>query len=654
MSLSNEQLSEKGVFVPELKDYLVTDELENLGLGNCKSLLDQIRKSDIIPFSKGNIKYSEDKWDFSPWIWKNKSQKKRIYFSNAPDKYKDILKFYTILSILDSRRKLTTIVKQHYKIIRFLNYLTDNKIQKLEDLNTTHIKDFMSGIKEEYSTLRTQNEWAETIDNFLSTVNMYISSLDINPLLKEVGSFKFHGTDYLNAKRQETPYANIPEPYFLKWFNAVSKIAYNPQTELEKRAQPTALLLLILSQTGMRVGELLALQTTDLKLVGEGESAVYCVEHDVWKTEKGNNTFRRVKASGNAECVKAYQTLIELDKDRREHYHTNCLYLGPRLYKKDGSIKYSKKLKDDEEFSLTDAAFSDHLFFIYWLMDDDLHSTDIDHVPEGFAVVRPAGAPPAVIPKSVERIVRPHSHQFRVHYITYLIDSGAEIDYIRSQMGHVSTQSTMGYYRSAKEKETEKELMMTRQTLEKVITGELKLLGGDESFLKNVQKFIDDNHFNVKKDLQEIVDSLTKKIPIRSRTGGMCIKSSFLTDCGRADTANKLYCAYGVCPNLFHFFYMIDVSLRQIRELEELIKINYSNKFRKETIKQLSMLQDIIRKKFLPEYKELCREMSVKGQEAVLTEHPDLTPIITNLPAIKEEVDLWNALTYESLINVMN
>lgn len=99
--------------------------------------------------------------------------------------------------------------------------------------------------------------------------------------------------------------------------------------------------------------------------------------------------------------------------------------------------------------------------------------------------------------------------------------------------------------------------------------------------------------------------------------------------------------AYSVCPNVFHFFYMADISYRQCKELGETIAINRTNGFMRQVQKEENMRQGIAQRKLLPELAELRKVVEKKGAEAVMMEYPDLVPIIEHLEEIEQEAKQW-------------
>lgn len=163
---------------------------------------------------------------------------------------------------------------------------------------------------------------------------------------------------------------------------------------------------------------------------------------------------------------------------------------------------------------------------------------------------------------NAKTITMPKNHQLRVHVCTELYNKGVPLKYIEKFMAHLSNEMK-GYYVRPTKKNPQEDMDFTLDTLFKIVTGETKLLGPTKGLNEKIEEFIKENNYNVKTDLDAICESLAKKIPIRQKTGGVCIKSSMLRECSKDAKTNEFYCAYGVCPNIFHFYYMADVSYRQ-------------------------------------------------------------------------------------------
>lgn len=148
---------------------------------------------------------------------------------------------------------------------------------------------------------------------------------------------------------------------------------------------------------------------------------------------------------------------------------------------------------------------------------------------------------------------------------------------------------------------------------------------------------------------------------IRQKSGGVCIKSSMLRDCSHDAPTNEFYCAYGVCPNIVHFYYMADISYERCKSLAVVIERNRERHaqllaeqgnslmkseravYPKQIQKNINMLYSITTNQLLPELEDLKRAIEEYGVEAVYIRHPEVQEIAENYESILEEALLWKS-----------
>lgn len=245
----------------------------------------------------------------------------------------------------------------------------------------------------------------------------------------------------------------------------------------------------------------------------------------------------------------------------------------------------------------------------------------------------------------------PLTPQFRVHVCTELYHKGVPLKYIAKFMGHLTSQME-GYYVRPKENQIQEDIMFSKKVIKYVVSGNVNLLGSNaKEFSEKLKGFLKTNKYNVATDIDEIVEKLLKNIPVRNKTGGVCIKSSPLRECSKDSMSNELFCAYGVCPNIFHFFYMVEVSYRQGKELVNTIMANAKRGLKRQVQKELNMLQTITKQKVIPELDELKNELKKRGAKDILIDYPDLVDIIENFEDIYKEVEKWTNLKEILLIS---
>ena len=102
-----------------------------------------------------------------------------------------------------------------------------------------------------------------------------------------------------------------------------------------------------------------------------------------------------------------------------------------------------------------------------------------------------------------------------------------------------------------------------------------------------------------------------------------------------------MMCAYNLCPNLFHFYYMIDVTYMNFQTLQDTYTEAKESGHSKAAQKELHKLKEVIRRRLEPEMKELAKEIERKGTDDILIQYPTLSDIIQNKDDIKEEMKLW-------------
>ena len=237
------------------------------------------------------------------------------------------------------------------------------------------------------------------------------------------------------------------------------------------------------------------------------------------------------------------------------------------------------------------------------------------------------------------RLSIPDTRQFRVHLCTVLYNKGIPLVYIQKYMGHLS-EYMLGYY--VRPKDTYQENIAYSEKVIREIAGDdltpIGLMGSD--LRENIKLFISERKLNVKTDTSQIMEALGNKLVIRGKTGGVCIKTS-LMPCARDSRTNEILCAYNLCPNLFHFYYMADISYLDFQALQSTYQENRSAGHTKAAQKEQQKIKDLLRKELIPELDELDREISLNGRDHILIRNPSLSAIIDNEPSIREEIELW-------------
>lgn len=631
-------------------DYLIPENV-NLESDQYATYIDALKKQNVLPFSKGNIVYSDDVWDFSGFTTLNiPSSALKINFANAPEEFRDDVKNYVLAKILDNQLKIQSIHSSAQSLWQFFRYAVTRHIYTVDDITKGLVKDYLQMIRDTKSISALRIAKTNIKSFFLQySVNFHnIAQPGIMAL------FEYDDHKAFMAHKEQNRSKDIPQDYAVKTRTALDTIVHNENLSEDIRA--TACVYIILMQTGLRIGEILGLYPDALQVTTlfNGEEAYY-FEYRTWKREHLNNKATTAKTAANVVAKEAFDLLNALHKDKRTEMNLPFLYMGSKRFTKASQFPLCANDFREDAYDLMIAIDQAGLLDTVNLDDNrypDLHRYNVRH--------RSIKTDEMKSSIKVTTLTFPDTQQFRFHCCTELYNGGVSFEYIKRFMSHLTNE--MVKYHIYPAKTPQENMEYATAVLKEIISGETPILGPDRGLTDKIRRFIEENNFSVEKDLDAISKQLALKIPIRQKSGGVCIKSSQLRDCSTDGPTDEFYCAYGVCPNIFHFYYMADITYRQCKELEEVIGVNrireqmfYAERgdklskveryaYPKQIQKNLNMLYSLATKKLTPELEDLKRAISENGAEHVFQIHPEIISVVENLNAIEMEVATWTSL----------
>ena len=621
------------IYVSDINDNFYLPDNVTLNSRKSDTFIDNIKKTNKLPFEKANVYYNDDLWDFTNLLKVNLSKSLFKFNFNLlkGSVFTDDAKNFVLLSLLDNKCKIQTIYKSFLVIKDFLLYIEHEcHIYHIEDISTITVKHYINK-PEIKSNIIKSRAVKRTLKSFFSLYSANFKDISSKGLMDlfELGDSKAY-----RAYKFENRTKDIPRDYFNKLVAACITIMNDKDEPFYIRG--TACMYILLSQTGLRIGELLGLTTNSLKTksIFDGRTAYY-LEYKTWKREHGNSVATFAITYINELSYEAYNNLLYLYKERREEYNLDYLYMG--------GLRVSEKT-----FPMNPTSFKNPATRLFVELDNkDLLKT-VNLPDDEFSTFTPFKAYYVKnriknnIKEDIHTVTFPTTQQFRFHCCSILAEKGVPLEYIKRCMSHLT--SDMVSYHILPQSSPQEDMEASLKVLREVVSGKTKILGGDKGMTEKINQFIEDNHFNVATDLEEICEKLAQNIPIRLKTGGVCIKSSQLRECSKDATTNEMFCAYNVCPNLVHFYYYADITYRQCKELEEVIAINEKRGHKKEVQKQTNMLYTITTKRLIPELEDLERVLERDGYDAVYQIHPEVASICKDLPNIKKEAATWIAL----------
>lgn len=628
-------------FVEYTDEKFIQKEINNVSefLRICR----YIKILDKIPLKKLDVTFSSDDWDLSP-LAKHDIEAKQtdiFKFADVSNNFKDELKFYVYWRITQNKKKnkLNTIHTGFKYVRQFLRYLDTKHLVSLDVIDFGMIADYIKYLKIDkdngYNTIQAH---VRNIRNFILFYSSNMTNTDMSSILKQLDESLSKLLSLSLDCVEENKFNNIPDAYFDKLLSTLICLMRDKNLNSKKRGY--AALVILMSQTGLRIIQILSLKVNALSEthISHFENASYFLEYTIVKKDVHESGFTVLNQLG----YEAYTILEEVFKDKREKLETDYLFCPP----------YSRTMP------VCTTTFSRNMLSIIIEFGYDIGAVNIDEdYPELSTISIDESKEIYNLPKEIyssysdnDTISYPTSHQFRVHLCTFLYHKGVPLAFIQKYMDHLTEEMTDYYVRG---KDSSKQDSEFADKVLKVMIGEdTKPLGsGSDDLMFKINEFIENGKFKVAEDLDKIISILKGKIPIRQKTGGMCIKSAVGRECTVDGQSDAIYCAYGVCPNHFHLYIMADITYNECENLIKIIEYNKSAGYLKQANKELNKLQSAINKSLKPEIEQLEHTITKKGVDWVKENHENLIPIIDRLDEIKKEMDKWMNIELLTLKN---
>lgn len=563
------------------------------------------------------IVFEDNTWDFRPFFKDINAQSYRIRFAAANDDYRDYLKFYAVYAI-GRKSKISTVER---RVSDFIFLITSiEKTTNLTSFCLITTDDIVNNIENrDISNSRAHSLFAcaHIIYSFIVKNYKLDLPVDVDALLDKSAYYRNR------SKEENERIPNIPEDYYKLIINKAIEVL-NDETQ-PTYSRMTAGLIIIAAQTGLRTQDLAGIKTDDLNEKRLPVSGVNChyLHFQTRKPSKAHSDMLEFDIYASQLCADAFNKMNEI--------RAECEFADePYLY----VLPSTPHTSDDYPIDPSRVRTEYNKFFYTYLFDETQKEWD-GIAPIVFTLGNARG-------NHYERCTLnvPKIRQFRVHLATSLYNNGISLVYIQRYLGHLS-EYMLGYY--VRKKDNSVENAAYAQRIVQKIAGEKATPLGNmgEELRDNLIRFVEDGHYNVKKDAAQILDDLGEKLVIREKGPGLCCIKTSIIHCKYDPRTNEILCAYGMCPNIFHFYDMLDVTYMQFHALQETYQENLDNGFARAAQKELNKLKDFIRRRLMPELKELGRVLEKTGIDDFCAEHPDLAEFARKYDQIMEEAQLW-------------
>ena len=598
------------------------DERFHFGQKMAKHLEDFIDSYKTLPIKEVEILFSSDEWDFNACFKLRSSDAFKFTFGSIPEEFKRPVKFFVLMTLMNSDNKVTTVNRRYRDIVHFTIYLYNSGVHDLRQITNKDIKTYMDKFIKNHSP-KTSSMVRFALQMFFEFVFANYS-YDMHMDLSVLKNY-----DYLVALEEKMREANktpdIPEEYYDELLSVLIQVMRDKNAKYNFRI--TACLYVILTQTGLRITEIHALTTDSLKsIIVKGIATGYYLEVHEFKPASRYEEALSFTTFANALTVEAVTTLKELRETSSRKEGNNFLYLPLR-----GSIPAEPRISRNIFHQL----IWEYMPSCRLEEDEDCPYEELNKV--------------WVINNNPDRrfVMTPHTKQFRVHLCTELyFKHHVSLLFIQKFMGHLS-EAMQGYYVRDNREVNIEEISATEELLSDIVQDKVELLGGrSKEINENIDKFIAEGNYNISEDLDKIVKDLDGALAIRVKRGGFCVKASMFRECSQDAQTNEIYCAYNICPNLCHVYYMAVDSYKDFKTLQRTFEINIQNGFELQASRELQKLKAVLRTRLVPELESMTRRINNFGLEKVLTDYPQLKDIVDNYDSIQEEIEKWQKMKY--------
>ena len=469
----------------------------------------------------------------------------------------------------------------------------------------------------------------------------YDSEYNTNVYTEEVANLcKRPPNRKVEAVKVNSQRSPIPTKYRDNLISLLIKTMNDVNKNNSLRAQ--CAILIIASQTGLRASELSLLEINSDENVTVDGKEYSLLNYKMIKTAKNSTGYINKQTFLNPLAKEAYDQLVILHSENRKRRRKSNLLFCPKNSKiplnPDNYIYYLKRFiahnadvigafdKENAKYltGVTVKDFCNRLYFGKWKTIEDT----VFRKYKGISLDT--------------MIYYPVIHQFRNTVVNELFRHGTKLEYIRRYMGHLTTEMTAAYA-GFNDNDIQENQKIAEEVIQTYITGEAKILGSSgQRMMQRIDEWIKENNLDVATDFDEIVLRLTRLIPIRAKHGGVCMKGTVLRDaCDIDSKVDEMFCAYGVCPNVCHFYFMADVSYSDFKATIDVYNYNVKNGFKRQAEKEKNKIRFIIKNRLLEEMIALKEEINSKGVEHILHMYPQLKEVIKNYDMIMSEINQW-------------
>ncbi len=450
-----------------------------------------------------NSHFCDDEWDLAPLFSQSSispNYKKLRFDDIRNEKLKLITKQYLYYKL--GQIKARTVVAVRYRLNHFIRFCEIHNIESLKHITSR--------------TLITFAVWLKTEHN-LNPITGHFISYTVEEMIRigQIKGWEVPDGDVLTGatardlwgRRTDEQFAKKVQPIPDEIFDKIMQCAVN-YTSRNTNDVLTKCGIIIQSQTGLRIGEVLSIKSGCLHQP-KGSPAYF--EVALSKTVKGEPILHQVFA--NDLVVNAIMELEESTAQLRAKSGKQELFLT-----NNHGINVSSAFRWTSNRLKT------------FIRDCDIRGADGELYPL-------------------------KSHQFRATFVKQLIMRKIPIAYVMKQYSHVSAEMTC-YYLTLQERE------IKQLYAQMLFSPDAKIAGmfADELKAKTLTMF----RGKTECDIENVIDHLSESISFNPLPGGVC-----LYDYRRGNCSNGDGCFFYNCPNFITEVSFLPVLRKELKLMEQ-------------------------------------------------------------------------------------
>ncbi|MFT8351010.1 hypothetical protein [Clostridium saccharoperbutylacetonicum] len=269
-----------------------------------------IKKIDTLPLVKGDIKFSDDRWNFRHLVLDRfQDDKCTFIFTEINPVYKEQIKFLILTLIWSNRYKIQTLTAHLHKYKQFTKFLISKNIYSFEYVSLNTVKNFLNSLNNKQRYRSEFKALLLRLFQFYSTNYKKIEWHDIYSYLSHNSK-----DELLTIKAEiiagKTP--NIHKEYFDNLLSGLIQIMNNESLPINDRGIAAA--LVFISQIGFRISEFVdcTINSVRPETIKEDNQTVYYLDYYVTKNVKGNLSKSEAYTILTDLSYKAYYILTDI------------------------------------------------------------------------------------------------------------------------------------------------------------------------------------------------------------------------------------------------------------------------------------------------------------------------------------------------------